>query len=35
MHGVVLYVHRWCNFNTTVFAVYDFAVITIDTSKSA
>ena len=24
MHGVVLYVHRWCNFNTTVFAVWQF-----------
>ena len=21
MYGVVLYQHRWCNFNTTVFAV--------------
>ena len=22
MYGVVLYLHRWCNFNTIVFAVY-------------
>ena len=26
MHGVFLYYHRWCNFNTTVFAVQDFQI---------